>query len=109
MVAVCVALNGKQKRFLRSLGHSLKPVLQVGHAGVTDGLLAELSRALELHELIKIKVGGECPEPVGRTAATLASASTSEVAQVLGRTVLLYRRRAKDPQIELPAGGAAAG
>jgi RNA-binding protein len=96
-----MALTGKQRRALRALGHHLKAVLQVGHAGLTPGLLAALEQALHDHELVKVRILETSPEPRREAAASLSAASGSEVAQVLGRTVLLYKPRAEDPKIRL--------
>ena len=56
-----MALTGKQRRALRALGHHLEPVVQVGHAGITDGVVAALEQALWDHELVKVKLGSEAP------------------------------------------------
>ncbi len=96
-----MALTGKQKRTLRALGHHLKPLVQVGHAGVTPALVLALEQALLDHELVKVRVLDTAPEPRAQVAVALASASGSEVAQVLGRTVLLYKARPEDPKIRL--------
>jgi RNA-binding protein len=96
-----MALSGKQRRALRALGHHLKPVLQVGHAGVTPALVAALEQALHDHELVKVRILEHAPEPRGTVALELGSSTASEVAQVLGRTVLLYRARPVDPKIRL--------
>ena len=95
-------LTGKQRRHLRALGHHLPPVLQIGHDGLTDSLVAQANAQLETHELIKVKVGESSPLPRHAAAEQLASATHSELAQVLGRTFLLYRPRSQDPQIKLP-------
>ncbi len=95
-------LTGKQRRYLRSLGHSLEPVVQVGKGGVDDGLLDAVRAALLQHELIKVRVGTEAPDERHDVAEALAAGTDSAVAQVLGRTILLYRRRAKQPKIVLP-------
>jgi RNA-binding protein len=95
-------LTGKQRRHLRALGHHLSPVLQIGHEGVTEALVAQANAQLEAHELIKVKVGETSPLPRHDAADQLASATRSCLAQVLGRTFLLYRRRDGNPQIELP-------
>ena len=95
-------LNGKQRRHLRALGHHLSPVLQIGHEGLTDSLVAQANTQLDAHELIKVKVGESSPLPRHDAASQLASATRSELAQVLGRTFLLYRARASDPVILLP-------
>jgi RNA-binding protein len=96
-----MALSGKQRRALRALGHHLKPVLQVGHSGVTEALLAALEQALHDHELVKVRVLAHAPGPRAEVALALASATSAELAQVLGRTVLLYRARPEDPKIRL--------
>ena len=49
-------LSDKQKQYLRGLAHSLKPVVHIGSAGITPGLLTELDRNLEHHELLKVKL-----------------------------------------------------
>ncbi len=95
-------LTGKQRRHLRALGHHLAPVLHIGHEGLTDSLVAQANAQLESHELIKVKVGESSPLPRHTAASQLGSATHSEVAQVLGRTFLLYRPRTKDPAILLP-------
>ncbi len=94
-------LTGKQRRQLRALGHHLQPVVQVGHSGVTEAVVAALEQALVDHELVKVRISENAPEPRATAAAALATATSSEVAQVLGRTVLLYRARPEDPKILL--------
>ena len=95
-------LTGKQRRHLRALGHHLSPVLQIGHDGLTDALVAQANAELERHELIKVKVGESSPLPRHDAAEELASATGSSLAQVLGRTFLLYRPRHENPAILLP-------
>jgi RNA-binding protein len=95
-------LTGKQRRYLRALGHHLAPVMQMGHEGLSDAVVAEANAQLETHELIKVKVGESSPVSRHDAASALAKKTGSAVAQVLGRTFLLYRRRPRDPRIELP-------
>ena len=95
-------LSGKQRRYLRSLGHELRPIVQVGRDGLDDGLVAAVDRALTDHELIKIKLGEAVELDRHDAAADLATRTRSEVAQVLGNTVLLYRPRPEEPEITLP-------
>jgi RNA-binding protein len=95
-------LTGKQRRYLRGLGHDLKPIVQVGKDGIDDGLVAAVKQALEDHELVKLKVGESAKLDRHDAAEALAHKTRSEVAQVLGNTVLLYRARAEDPAIVLP-------
>jgi RNA-binding protein len=95
-------LTGKQKRFLRAKGHLLAAVLHIGKEGVSDSLVKNALVQLEAHELIKVKVGEGAPENRHRTAEALAAATQSELAQVLGRTFLIYKARKKKPEIKLP-------
>jgi RNA-binding protein len=95
-------LTGKQKRHLRALAHDLSPVVQVGREGLTDAVSRKVDVELENHELIKVKTGDGCLEEPKTVAASLAASCGAAVAQVIGRTVVLYRRRKKDPVITLP-------
>jgi RNA-binding protein len=89
------------RRSLRAAGHHLAPVVQVGKEGVTEALLRQLDRALLDHELVKVKAGTETPEDrFGTADALLAGASGAQLAQILGRTLLLYRRHAEKPRFE---------
>jgi RNA-binding protein len=94
-----MTLTGKQKRKLRALGHHLSPVVLVGQQGISDGVLSAAGQALLDHELIKIKLG-EGVESRHEAALQLAGGTGSEVAQVLGRTVLLFKRREEDSKFE---------
>jgi RNA-binding protein len=97
-----MSLTGKQRRHLRSLAHKLRPVVQVGKDGIDDGLLAAIDRALLDHELVKVKVGEGAGLDRHDAAGEIATRTKSEVAQVLGNIVVLYRARDEDPQIVLP-------
>ncbi len=98
------ALTGKQRRHLRALGHHLEPIVQLGKQGLTDGAERAIDVALEHHELVKIKLLTECPEQRDELAERLSPRVSAQVAQTLGRTILLYRRHPKKPVISLPKG-----
>ena len=98
-------VTGKQRRHLRALGQRLTATLHVGHEGVSEAVVEQAEALLEAHELVKVRVGGNAPEDRWGTAATLARRTGADLAQVLGRTALLYRRRATEPTIVLPADG----
>ncbi|MBI3185504.1 MAG: ribosome assembly RNA-binding protein YhbY [Myxococcales bacterium] len=95
-----MALTGKQRRKLRAMGHHLSPLVQVGQKGVTPEVVSAAAQALEDHELIKVKIA-EGPEDRGEAAEKLARQTGAELAQVLGRTALLFKKREKDSKIEL--------
>lgn len=95
-----MTLTGKQRRKLRALGHHLQPVVMVGQHGVTPAVVAATEQALYDHELVKVKVN-EGPDDRHEAAEKLAAETQSEIAQLLGRTVLLFRQREEDSKFEL--------
>jgi len=97
-----MSLTGKQRRHLRALGHKLRATVQVGKGGIDDGLVAAVDQALGDHELIKVKIGEGAGVDRHEAADELAQKTKSEVAQVLGNVVLLYRADPEKPEIVLP-------
>ncbi len=95
-------LSGKQTRFLRGLGHHLHAIVMIGKDELTDAVVAATDEALNSHELIKIKLQEGCLSDRHEIAAELAQATAASIAQVLGRTFLLYRKHPETPQIVLP-------
>jgi RNA-binding protein len=80
------------RRRLRAAGHALAPVVQIGKEGTTDAALTQLGRALADHELVKVKVGAECPENRFEVADRIGAHEGWSVVQILGRTILAYQR-----------------
>ena len=95
-------LTGKQKRYLRGLGHHLEPVIHLGKGGVNENVIRQADEALEAHELIKVRFGDGFGQTANDGARDLAGPTGSAVAGRVGRTALLYRRRKEKPEIELP-------
>lgn len=95
-------LSPRRIRHLRSLGHALSPVVAVGKNGVTPALVQAANAAIERHELIKVRVLAEAPLDRREAAEELARQCRATLAQVLGRTFLLYRRHPKKPRIVFP-------
>ena len=92
----------KLRKALRAAGHHLSPVVQIGKEGMTDAVLRALDEQLLAHELVKVKVGTESPEDRFEVADRLGEGAGAQVAQVLGRTVLVYRRHPEKPRFEAP-------
>jgi len=86
-----ITLTGKQARILRGLGHALRPAVMLGRQDVTDSVRTALDEALTAHELVKVKLQEGCQLDRHEAAVLLATASGAAVAQVLGKTILLYR------------------
>ncbi len=95
-------LTGKQKRYLRSLAHHLTPIFQVGKGGTNDHLVRHIEDAIESRELIKISVLNNCLDDPREIGAEIAEASGSELVQVIGKTIVLYKESKDNKQIELP-------
>lgn len=96
-------LSEKQRKHLRGLGHSLKPIILIGQGGLTDAVIAEAARAIHDHELVKVRVSGMDRDVRDETIATLASRTNSELVGQIGHTALLYRRNAERTRILLPS------
>ena len=97
-----MSLKPSQKRYLRGLAHALKPVIMIGNKGITDTLVAELSLALDHHELIKVKLAGDDREARAAQIAELGEVSSAELVQSIGKVACFYRRNADAPKIALP-------
>lgn len=79
---------------LKSRAQLLEPVIKVGHAGITPALLAALNEALNLHELVKVRL----TDPKDRKkelARELAAGTHSHLIWLIGHCVVLYRERPK--------------
>jgi len=95
-------LPGKQLRFLRAAAHELKPTVQIGKQGLSSAVCSQIEQALLDHELIKVKVGSECPDDLSEIATKLSSQLSAHIAQSIGLTLVLYKRHPKEPKIQLP-------
>ena len=93
-------LEGFQRKHLRGLAHSLKPVVQVGASGVTESVLRQVDEALGDHELIKVRLHD--PEDKKAAATELAEGSGAALCGLVGHTVILYRAHPDEPTIRLP-------
>jgi RNA-binding protein len=93
-------LESFQKQYLKGLAHPLKPVVQVGASSLTEGVFKAVQEALETHELVKVRLAK--PEDKQAMAQSLAEHTESHLVALLGHTVVLYKRRKKDPRIVLP-------
>ena len=97
-------LSEAQKKYLRGLGHKLKPMVMIGDAGLTDAVNAEFQSTIGHHELIKVRIR------VGDRAArddiitALCKAAGATLVTRIGNVALIYRRNPEKPRINLPAG-----
>ena len=95
-------LTGKQKRFLRALGSTLDPVVQIGKSGVMSTVIESAEQALAAREIIKVRVLQNSPEEPKAAITALAGATGAVLVQVIGRNGLLYKKNEEKSKIELP-------
>ena len=100
--ALDMQLTDTQRRFLRGRAHALKPVIQIGGAGLTDAVVRETERALHDHELIKVRF--RSPERTARDASfdELAERTGSALVDRIGHVAVLYRPREGGPRLVIP-------
>ncbi|MBQ9388023.1 MAG: ribosome assembly RNA-binding protein YhbY [Lachnospiraceae bacterium] len=90
-------MTSKQRSVLMSLASKLEPVAHIGKSSITPELTASVSEAIEKRELIKIDVNKNCFDDLRELGNTLAERTQSELVQVIGRKIVLYKP-AKDPK-----------
>ncbi|SUM71315.1 ribosome assembly RNA-binding protein YhbY [Staphylococcus hominis] len=95
-------LTGKQKRYLRSLAHNIDPIFQIGKAGINDNMISQIDETLENRELIKIHILQNNFDDKTDLAQTLSQATNSEVVQVIGSMIVIYRESQENKEISLP-------
>ncbi len=95
-------MTSKQRAYLRGLANDYEPIVHVGKGGLSDALIKQADDALEARELIKGRVLETAPQTAREAADEIAVAVGAETVQVIGRTFVLYRRRAEEPTIVLP-------
>ncbi|MYM65196.1 YhbY family RNA-binding protein [Pseudomaricurvus sp. HS19] len=88
------------KKQYRALGHNLKPVLTIAGNGLSDGVMEELDRALNDHELIKVKLVIADRELRKQVIAELSKKAKAEIVQEIGKVALIFRE-AKKPNLRL--------
>ncbi len=95
-------LTSKQRAYLRGLASKEEPLFQVGKMGINDNLIKQTDDALKARELIKLSVLETAPVSPAEAAYALAEATKAEVITTIGSKMVLFRRNAQKPQIELP-------
>ena len=93
-------INNHQKKLLRNIGHTLKPVVTVAGNGLTERVLQEIRRALSDHELIKIKLAIIDRQQRSELINDICHLTRAEAVQSIGKTTLLYLPAAT-PNIKL--------
>lgn len=102
---IAVTLTGKQKKFLKGLGHHLSPLISIGKEGLTENVFKATRQELLIRELIKVKIGTNSNTKKQEAAEALPAATDSTLVQLIGKTLLLYKENPKidkEQRISLP-------
>jgi RNA-binding protein len=95
-----MSLTNDRKKYLRSLGHNLNPVVTVATKGLTEGVMAEIDRALSDHELIKVKLSVGDRDLKKEMVTTICEQLKADNVQLIGHVLLLFRAAKKpDPKL----------
>lgn len=96
-------LNKDQIRYLKALAHHLTPVVLMGAQGVNEGVDREIDRALNSHELIKVKLGNVEDAQQSAYIEHIVATHQAEFVQKIGHVAVFYRKNEKAPKIDLSA------
>ncbi len=95
-------MTSKQRAYLKSLAMELNPVIQIGKGSVTPELVMAVEEAFHTKELIKLGVLKNCADDPRAIAEVIAERSRSQVVQVIGKKIVLYKPDKENPKIVLP-------
>lgn len=95
-------MTSKQRAYLKGLAMTIDPIYQVGKSSITPEFTSGINEALEARELIKINVLKNCMDDPKEIAQILSERTKSEVVQVIGKKIVLYRESKEKKKIELP-------
>ena len=97
-----MSLSEKQNKYLRGLGHPLKPVIIVGDGGLSKSLLKEFASTIQHHELIKVRVRAGDRETRDTIIHALCEKQSADLVSRIGNVALLFLLVAEKPKISLP-------
>ena len=95
-------MTSKQRAYLKGLAMKLDPVFNVGKSSITPEFTSAIAEVLETRELIKISVLKNCLDEPREIAEVLAERTHSQVVQVIGKKIVLYKESKDNKKIELP-------
>ncbi len=99
-------MTTKDRAYLKGLAQNIQPVLSLGKSSLTPEFVEATAEALKARELIKINVLKNCLDDIGTLAITLSERTRSEVVQIIGRKMVIYKKNNENQKIFLPSEGA---
>lgn len=95
-------MTSKQRAYLKSLASTLDPIFQIGKASISPEVTEAVAESFNTHELIKIAVLKNCADDPRAIAEMVAERTHSQVVQVIGKKIVLYKPDKDKPKIVLP-------
>jgi len=95
-------MTSKQRSYLKSLANSLEPIFQIGKSSLTPEFTAAVAEAFNTRELVKVAVLKNCMDDPKEIAEMLAGRTRSQVVQVIGRKIILYKESKENKKTILP-------
>lgn len=95
-------MTSKQRAYLKGLAMNIEPVFQIGKSGLTPEVTEAVNEAFNTRELLKLSVLKNCLEDSKEIAAVLGERTNSQVVQVIGKKIVLYKENKDCKKIELP-------
>lgn len=95
-------MTSKQRAYLKGLAMNMDPIFQIGKASLTPEIIAAVDEALEARELVKIAVLKNCFDDPKEIASMMGERTRSQVVQVIGKKIVLYRESKNKKKIVLP-------
>lgn len=95
-------MTSKQRAYLKGLAMELDPILNIGKSSVTPELVTAVDEAIKKRELIKLSVLKNCLDDSREIANIISERTHSEIVQVIGKKIVLYRKNKDNPKIVLP-------
>jgi RNA-binding protein len=95
-------MTSKQRAYLKGLAMNINPIFQIGKSSLTPEFVTAIDEAFNTRELIKIAVLKNCFDDPNEIAQMIAERTHSQVVQVIGKKIVLYKPEKKNPKIELP-------
>ena len=93
-------MNKQAQKFLRGISHDLSPVVMIADKGLSENVMHEIENALDLHELIKIKIRMDKQTRTEFTAEILKTTGATKI-HAIGQTLTIFRHNPKNPQYDL--------
>ena len=95
-------MTSKQRAYLKSLASTMEPVFQIGKSSLTPEITEAVSEAFRTRELLKVAVLKNCADEPAAIASMLAERTHSQVVQVIGKKIVLYKESKDNKKIILP-------